>query len=268
MPLDKVEREWRERFERRRMLKRINANTIIAGAGFRDHFCTHPGRHSWDLCGHPLYYWAFKAIMDSKYIQKLSVYTEVKEALEIGKKMSDKFVPVERPLENCQEPGWEIMDDLKTPNSRKIGPYHTTDIEYVEEREKEVLGDIKPVRVICSVPNCLVTTKSIDRLIEAYFSDPFAEKARLFYRCPLGIHMKDPTTGYFLSLSPFAGDFGRRQQGFQLYHFAGYSIEEYGAWSQGRTIGVEIPATEGIDIGDEEDLRIARIFMEARLKES
>lgn len=270
MPIDKVEKELRDSLEQRRMLKRIEANTIIAETGFRDHFCTHPGRHSWDLCGHPMYYWTFKTILGSKYIQKCFVHTEVEEALEMAKNMSDKFIPVKRPLDDCKEPATEIIDDLKTPDSRRWRYPNIRGEILVRAKEKEILGDIKPVIISCPVCYPLVTTESLDRLIEAYFSDPFADKAYLFYKCCPSSHMIDPTTGYFIVIAAFHGNFGRRQQSFQMYHSAGYHIPtaETEIWAQGRVTGVEVPVDEGIDIGDEEDLRIARIFMEARLKES
>jgi len=80
--------------------------------------------------------------------------------------------------------------------------------------------------------------------------------------------MIDPTTGYFIVVATFHGNFGRRQQDFQLYHSAGYHIPtaETEIWAQGRVTGVEVPMDEGVDVGDEETLRIARIFMRDRLE--
>lgn len=267
MPINKVENELRGKFERRQMLKRIKANTIIATTGFRDHFCTHPGRHSWDICGHPMYYWGFKAILESKYIQRYFVWTEVEEALEMGMEMSDKFVPIKRPLELCKEPDFEIIDDLKTPDSKRwhYSMQHN-ERDIMRNKEKEVLGSIEPVRIAPEPCYPLVTTESIDRLIEAYFLDPFADEARLFYKCCSTLHMRDPTTGYFLKVPPFSGNFGRRQQGFQMYHYGGCFIPREPKWTQGRVIGVEAPISEGIDVGDEETLRIARTLMKDRLE--
>jgi len=265
MPIDKVEKELRREFERKQMLKRIKANTITIYTGFRDHFCTHLGRHSWDICGKPMYYWAFKAILGSKYIQKCFVSTEVEEALEMGTKMSDKFVPMKRSLEDCKEPQGVIVDDLKTPNSRKCR-VPVDAMADLRKKEKEVFGsDVEPVRVGCMLCYPLMTSEGIDRLIEAYFSDVFADKAQLVYKCCHSLYMKDPTAGYLMDVAPFAHSFGRRQQSFQMYHSAGCFIPYFPKYSQGRIVSVEVPVDEGLDVGDEEELRIARIFMEARL---
>lgn len=266
MPIDKVEKELRREFERERMLKRIKANTITVVTGFRDHFCTHPGRHSWDICGHPLYYWSLKAILGSKYVQKLFLSTEVEEVLEMGTKMSDKFVPMGRTLKACKEPMSVIIDDLKTPSSRK-GRVPVEFMDAVKKKEKELFGDeVEPVRVAPMICYPLVTSESIDRLIEAYFSDPFVDKAQLVYKCCHSLYMKDPTSEYFMDVAPFAHSFGRRQQGFQMYHSAGSFMPYFPKYSQGRTVCVEVPIDEGFEVGDEEELRIARIFMKARLE--
>ncbi|GAI29770.1 unnamed protein product, partial [marine sediment metagenome] len=102
-----------------KVAKRIRANRIVGYIRFRDHYCSHPGRHSWDLCGEPMYYWALKAAAEVKYFEKIVLYTEVKEVQARAKKLSDKFVIAPREIEECREPEWEIVDDLKTPNSRK-----------------------------------------------------------------------------------------------------------------------------------------------------
>lgn len=99
--------------------KRIKANKIIGFMAFRDHYSSTPGRHSWLLCGKPIYWWKMREALKSKYLQKIVVWTEVKEAWQVATKMSDKFVILKRRLEECRELTYRVVDDLKTPLSRK-----------------------------------------------------------------------------------------------------------------------------------------------------
>ncbi|GAI73238.1 unnamed protein product, partial [marine sediment metagenome] len=178
--MDKVEKIEQSLITKAKIERRIKANRIIGRIVFRNHFSSHPGRHSWDLCGHPVYRWTFKAAMDCKYLEKITVWTEVEEALEMARKMSDKFVTFKRSIEECKEPAWRIVDDLKTPTSRI--PLWGITPEMIEEK----LGFQPTLQVNFSVCHPLETTESINKLVEKYFEDDMAERVYLVYKAEIG----------------------------------------------------------------------------------
>lgn len=260
--MDKVEKRELEQAIKAKIQRRIKANRIVGSIRFRDHFSTCPGRHNWDLCGHPVYWWVLKAAMDSKYLEKVIVCTEVEEALRTAERMSDKFVTIPRTLEECDEPAYHIVDDLKTSESR----VEITAANRVEVVEKK-LGVVGPLMVGLSPCNPLTTAASVDRLIEKYFEDDLAESAVLVSKVDLKLHTPDPgNPQYLLPVWNFSS-LVRRQQYPPLYSLAGARIVSY-EWMAQRAVYVEVPESEAIEIHDEKDLEKAKFYLEARLNAS
>lgn len=247
--------------------KRIRANRIVGYTRFRDHYCSHPGRHGWDLCGEPMYYWALKAAVEVKYFEKIILFTEVKEAQTRAKKLSDKFVIVPRKLEECREPEWITLDDLKTPNSRK--PISDAIESWGSQKRAEfitkVTGIEYPVVVFFPASNPLLRSKSIERLIERYFEHDSAELATIVTR----------TSGYLFTQNLMRPEFlwpvwcelyTGRQNHPPLYRGSGAHIYTYERVGFRRTVFIEVPFEEGIDIHDKEDLELAEFYMGKRLR--
>lgn len=251
-----------------KITKRIRANKIVGYTRFRDHYCSHPGRHSWGLCGEPMYYWALKAAADVKYFEKIVLFTEVKEAQARAKKLSDKFIIVPRKIEECREPEWVIMDDLKRPNSRK--PIFSTGIDARGSQEQtefitKVTGIEYPVTVWFPASNPLLRSRSIERLIERYFEHDSAELARIVTRIPGYLFTQNLVHPEFLWPVWYELYTGRQNHP-PLYRSIGAHIWMYQQTGFRRTVFVEVPFEEGIDVHDKEKLELAEFYMEKRLR--
>lgn len=246
--------------------KRIEANRIVGYIGFRDHFSSHPGRHSWDLCGHPVYWWILKAAVNTKYLEKILLYTEVEQAWKDAKEMSDKFVIWKRSIEECKEPAWKFMDDLKSSKSR-INMWKIWDRR--DEEMRELLGFEPTLEVFYSANQPLVRAESCTRVIERYFEDDIAEMAVMATRIlHPNLHIRHPEyPEYLLPMIEF-GTFRARQERPESYDVFGVSIAPYKHRVHGmmeRIVYVEVGEDERLDLHDEEDLELARFKMRRRL---
>jgi len=113
----------------------------------------------------------------------------------------------------------------------------------------------------------LGTLKILNKVIEAFFNDDKATEARTFYRAPHYPWMENSSIGRLVPMfdvTPLD-----RQLFPRMYNLGPYAI--YGhpriASSQGRrTSAVYIEPEEGLEVHTEEDLFLARCYMERRLK--
>jgi len=257
----------RDMYTRMKIKKRIEANRIIGTMGFRDHFSSHSGRHSWDLCGHPVYWWVLKAAANTKYLEKILLWTEVEQAWKDAREMSDKFVIWKRSIEECKEPMWKFVDDLKGLKSRVNTQENWL---YRNEKIKELLGFEPTIRVSFQANQPLIRAESVTRLIEKYFEDDIAERAAMVAKIAFPtFHMRQP--GYPEYLVPIFefSYFGNRQERPEIYDVIGSSIQLYTdrlhSMSE-RMAFVEVGADEKSDIHDEEDLELAILKMRKRLE--
>lgn len=246
--------------------KRIKANKIFGYIPIRDHFGSHPGRMQWDLCGHPLFYWMLKAAAESKYLEKVVIWTEMKNAKKIASEISDKLIVIKRTLEECKEPMWTFVDDLKTPKS-KVWRY-----SICSQPEKITQALVfEPTLSALMSANCpLVQAKSIDKLIEKYFEDDWAETAVLVRKTGPNTWRKNPfLPQYLLPVWHSPGILRNRQEYEQLYEIGGIQIFFYrgiGNFRYGQTVFWEEAWEEGIEVHNEEDLELARFYMGKRLE--
>lgn len=214
-----------------------------------------------------MYYWALKAAANVKYFEKIVLFTEVKEAQARAKKLSDKFVIVPRKIEECKEPEWITLDDLKTPNSRK--PISDGIESWGSQKRADfitkVTGIEHPVVVWFPASNPLLQSRSIERLIERYFEHDYAELATLVMRVPGYLYTQNLVHPEFLWpiwYEPYTG----RQNHPPLYRGAGVHIYSYERVGFRRTVFVVVSFEEGIDVHDKEELELARFYMEKRLQ--
>ena len=255
-------------YTRMKIKRRIDANRIVGTLGFREHFSSHPGRHSWEICGHPVYWWVMKCAMETKHIEKILVWTEDKKAKKVAREMSDKFVIFNRTVEECKEPMWKFVDDLKANKSRVNTQKNWT---YRDEEIKELLGFEPTLFVYFAANQPLVRAKSVTKLIEKYFEDDIAETATLAARNIVNpsFYIKDPDYPEYLIRCGFT-DYGTRQERPDTYTPIGPAIIPYHKDKvhsvSSRLVYVEVGGDEISDIHDEDDLELAEFKMRKRLE--
>lgn len=243
-----------------RKLKKLLTNSterIIGFISFRDHYSSHPGRNSWELCGHPIYYWTFKAALESVYFEKIIVWTEVKAALEMAEKMSPRFVVIERPLRECREPEWKDGHSIYSNIHRRQWL-----IGQGQEEAEQILG-FKPTIMVNFHPDSpLRTEKDVDKLIKTYLDTniPFIH---LGIRLPHAVYFQDRNFAY-RAFWPW----GIRRQDMPILAYLPEGTRLYKLprdFSVGREWIVEIPFENSISIHSKKDLELARFYMEKRL---
>lgn len=248
--------------------KRIKANRIFAYLPIRDHFGSHPGRMQWDLCGHPLFYWALKAVAEAKHVEKVLVWTEIESAEEIAKQLSNKIVVLERTLDECKEPMQITVDDLKTPKS-KVWRYSP-----VSQPEKipKALGFEPTAWIIVASNFPLIRAESLDKLVEKYFEDDEADSALLVHKIEPNTWRKNPLQPqYLLPVWKFPTVLRNRQEYEQTYRNLGAQMFPWkgllGYLAYGKTVFVEVPFEESVDVHSEKDFELAKFYMEKRLRD-
>jgi len=253
-------------FTKMKIERRIKGNRIIGTLGFRQHYSSHPFRHAWDLCGHPLYWWVMKMAVETKYLEKILLWTEDKEAQKVAREMSDKFVIFNRTVEECKEPMWEFVDDLKSIKSRI-----NTQKSWIE-RDKEIralLGFEPTLMVNYAANQPLVRPENVTKLIEKYFEDDTAESARMMVKTEFKtVYIRHPKyPEYFIPY--FDIQCSSRQELFDTFFYAMPNIEPYKGKIHSmaqRTVGVEIGKDEYADIHNEDDLALAEWKLKQRLE--
>jgi len=256
----------REMYTKMKIKKRIDANRIVGAMGFREHFSSHPGKHSWEMCGHPVYWWVMKVAIETKYVEKIVVFTEDKKAQKIAREMSDKFVIFNRTMEECKEPLWRFVDDLKSNKSRinTIG-------DWVDRPEVEELLGFEPTLFVYFQANQpLVRASTVTRQIEKYFEDDITEAVysavKDYY--PASFYIRDPAFPEYLIRCGFIS--GSRQEEPTTYKPFGHPIMTYKnrlLSCTTRMAFVEVGRDEIADVHDEEDLEWAEFKMKKRLEE-
>ena len=255
---------------RSRLERRLKANRVIGFLYFRDHGCTLPGKHSLDLCGRPVYYWKLRAALESEYMEKILIWTEIQEALDMARDMSDRFIVKKRKLSECVEPEYMVIDDLRTPQSEKsiytaFNRHRWHDGYWGDEEAEDIFGFIPSasVNLCCNSP--LEMGSDFDRLVEAYYSVDDANEATLACRIDPDIVMKTPG-GFIQPLCYIPGM--PRQQMMPIYTLAGTFLSGkrqgiyYRRW---KSILVEVPRNRGIHVHTKEDLALAEFYMNRRL---
>ena len=258
--------EVRKMHLKMKVQKRIEASRIVGVIGFRDHFSSHPERHSWDLCGHPVYWWVLKLASETNYLKKILLWTEVEEAWKDAKEMSDKFIIMKRTIEECREPTWEFIDDLKIAKSRRATQKWSL---YREEEVNKLLGFEPTAQIVFGANKPFVRTKSVNRMIERYFEDDITEQTKMVTKNHhLFCYLKDPNyPEYIIPIFEFSC-FNRRQERPEAYIDCGAGIlNYYDIDTSNRITYIEVGRDECVDIHDEEDLELAKFYMEKRLKE-
>lgn len=247
--------------------KRIKANRVFAYLPIRDHFGSHPGRMQWDLCGHPMFYWALKAAAGSKHLEKVLVWTEMENAEAIAKQISDKIIILKRTLEECKEPMYVIVDDLKTPQS--VVPRYSVISQ--PRKVPEALG-FEPTFMLVVASNLpLVQSKDLDMMIERYFDDDEACMAVLVRHIDPNIWKKNPLAPQYMlpawGAPPATNNRQEYEQPYQVCGVRGYAYQGIGKPKFGKSTFWEVSWEAGIDVHSKEDLELAEFYMRRRLRD-
>ena len=251
--------------------KRINANRIVGLMRFRDSFGSAKDKHSWNLCGHPMYYWKMKAALETKHLEKIIVWTDNKEAQGMAGKWSDKFIVIRGNKDEFKDPRVKRLDNLKTPESiipRARVFFDLADPLHVTPEVIKQIGFKPTLSVLLCVNTPLETAESIDKLIEKYFEDDNAEEAHLVYQGNPFVLIHNPRhPQYLLAVNDWQTQAGRQNLPI-MYCPSGTVILSYPWTRLRRKVFVEIPEAEGKEIHTKDDLEFAEFYMKKRLEKN
>lgn len=249
--------------------KEIKNYRILACASVRGEGGTHPRRCLWDICGKPMIQWALEPVIQCKYVDKVVVCTEDRRIRDVVEKLGVKVI--DRPLFQARD----FPRDYSSGLFRRFLPrsmtqqaplVYTETSEYVlywlEEQEKWT-PDIY-LNVVVNLP--LGSVEILNKVIETFFKDKEATEVKTFHPIRHAAWMVNPTTGRLMPL--FDLDVLNRQRYPKLYNVGPYHLigHPQKASSQGRrTAAVFIKTEEGIVVHTEEDLLLARFYMQRRL---
>lgn len=230
----------------------------------------HPRRCLWDICGKPSIQWALEPAIQCDYIDKVVVCTEDKQIKDVVKELD--VTVIDRPLYQAHDFPRDYSQGLFRrflPRSmtQQAPLIYTETYEYVlywlEEQEKWT-PDIF-IHFTANLP--LGTVEILNRVIETFFKDEEATEVRTFYHAPYHPWMLNSTTNRLIplfDLDPLDRQLHPKFYSLGPYHLCGRPLK---AFSQGRKVAaVYIKTGEGLDIHTEEDLFLARYYMERRLK--
>ena len=265
--IDKVREIEEQEILKAKVRRRVSANCIVALVVFRDHHSSVPGKNSWDLCGKPVYYWSIKAAVESKYLEKVLVWTEVKGVREVLGDMLDKIVFIDRTIDECREPPWKIMNDLKRYDSRVDTGSVVVVQNLLGDRIKNAL-DFDPTLLLkFQVNRPLVRTGTFDRVVERYFEDDIAERCMAVSEIDRVTWQNHPDQSKYIVRSGLSNFAVRRQELPAMYVSAGPYITSYEWTGTQRTVYVVVPYLESIEIHSVDDMEIAELLMKKRLLE-
>jgi len=266
----------------KREIKKYNivAVTYVRGSG-----SLHSNRKRrclWDLCGKPMLQWPIEAALASEYVNKVVLSSEDAEILKFGETIPGVTV-VPRPLHTVYEVprDWGVGvfqrqrprsffsgEDLRDPEGWMGGMSSTISaiwylFWYLQEYESYV-GDIW-VNVPANEP--LGTTDSLNQVIEAFFLDEEANIAYTIYPIMPYIVTINPKTN---QLFPLFFDYGLDRQLYppiyRIGPFTVYGKPKKTTFNAGKkSAWTFISKEEAMDVHDEEDLFLAKCYLEKRL---
>ena len=263
--MDVVERNERNAALGAKIKRRIRANRIVALIRFRDHFSSSGGKNSWSLCGYPMYYWPIRAAYRSSYLEKILVWTEVESAREVLAPFSDRVILMERTVEQCREPTWRTVDDLKRPDSRVDVSTNAEPYNVLHGKIRDAL-DFEPTIIVrFSADYPLTRAETFDRVVERYFGDDVAEECRAMTVAPQYLWQHHPEHPEWLVRTGFSNHANRRQVMPFIYTPASPYIITYPWCGMKRVAYVLVPFSEAVDVHTKDDLELAEFYMRKRL---
>ena len=233
----------------------------------------HPNRALWDICGKPCIQWVLEAVKGCHYINKIAVVTDSKEIKELLYKIGGIIV-VDRPLSsslNMPRDYTEGMFKRTKPRSLLCRDHlsYTGTMELADFHLEEEEGYIADILVNIGANEPMVTTKIFYRLIEKFFEDEEAGSVITVNRCHQYLYIINPTTGRIYPVMNLGGM--DRQEWPAMFNEGAPSI--LGMPSRcdtqpltGKRAHIEALPEEMLDMHNDDDLFLARVYMARRLE--
>jgi len=243
----------------------ILATLVVRGCG------SHGRRCLWDLCGKPMIQWSLEAAKDSKYISRILVITEDTKIREVVENLGYRVI--DRPLSSAIDAPRDYtkgMYKLAKPRSLiHVVPRHLENANYylfyyLEEAE----GYIPDIWFHLSGHNPMGTSETVNKVVEAFFKNPEAVEASDYYYCP------DAVNFYMLhnnQMFHIFYDTIDRQDFPKFYKKGSFHISGRPAKQSStsiKTASVISTIEEGMSVHTEEDLFLARYYMQRRLEKN
>lgn len=228
----------------------------------------------WNICGKPMIQWVLEAVKGSKYPQKIVVCTEDRKIKDVVENLG--FQVIDRPLQTALDP----LEAFSTARRRVAKPrslvYDTgferfpTVREYVLYCLEKLESYVPDMVNWCSAQAPLITSKSIDRIIEKFFETPGAIASVGIYNMnEHSAFIINPKTDCIFPVFYDGFEFSSRELYPQLINQAGFSVygcAEKRSVEARRHAWVLVKPEEGLTVHNEEDLFLARCYMKRRLE--
>jgi len=229
---------------------------------------SHGRRCLWDICGKPMIGWVLKAIKNSKYVNKMVVATEDDQI----KKVAESYngIVIDRPLHTAMDyPRDYTKGTFKRVKPRSLmnslPTIYSNLQEYTLYYLEESLGIVPDLILYVGANRPLISTETIDKVIEAFFEDEEANTSMAVYEVDPDVYTINPRTGRITNLIKTDLD---RQIAIPLFkagmcNLRGLPLK---TTSTGLFIAsVIVKEEEGLDVHNNEDLFKARCYMRRRL---
>jgi len=242
----------------------IMSYTQVRGCG------SHGRRCLWDICGKTSLRWVLEAVTGSRYIDKVVVTTEDEEIAKEAEKVGATVVV--RPFYTSAD----FPRDFERGTFGRIKPrslIHTKPEVYTNPKSYtlyylEKTGYVPDLILTADANRPMITPELVDRVIEAFFQDREATAATTFYPILPYIYVLNPKVNRIVPLFTTKFD---RQEALPLYGNGPLTLEGLPSYSSSQGLKVApvfITREEGLDMHDEEDLFLARVYMKRRLEKA
>lgn len=248
----------------------ITSLTLVRGTGSQ--YGKGERRCLWEICGKSSLQWVLETVKASKYVNKVVLSTEDKKIMEVGEKIGGVTI-IPRPIHtvfNMPRDYHVGVFQRQRPRSLFSGvpDIYTNYRFYCHWYLQKYESFVADIEVGATADEPLGTTESLDRLIEAFFSDDGANMARTM--CPIMpyIYTINPVTKRPF---PLIVDYGLDRQCYPpLYRSGPFTVygnpgEKEMYEDRSKLAYVVVSPEEGLDIHNEEDLFLANCYMERRL---
>lgn len=245
----------------------ILAPLIVRGKGG-----TTKDRCLWKLCDRPLIQWGIEALKDSQFVNRIIVVTESENIAKVAEKLRIKVI--HRPLDTSLD----FPRDYTKGKLRRMKPrslIHKSEAIYANAQEyalywlAENEGYIPDLLLILSPDHPLITTKTIDSVIEVFFKDPEAGMGLAIAPADPKYFTINPTTGRLFPVFVDCIQRLDRQEYPPLFQTTGCQI--VGLPARAMSAGIKyahtiVASEETISIHTKEDLFRVEYYIQKHLK--
>lgn len=233
---------------------------------------SYENRCLWKIADKSMLQWVLGNAIASRYIEKVVVGSESEEIRAIAAETG--ALGIARPLEQA----FDYPRDFRQGKFKRIKPRSLVhkrykglndSVTYVLNQLKKREGYVADLIVRLSAELPLMKTESIDRLIEAFFRDPLADRGIMIYPVPPKYFFINEMTDRVFPLWIDCMHGSDRQEYPRIFGPGGIHIDGCPgiATSFGRKIvHIIIDEEQGLHVHDEKDLFIANCYMKRRLE--